>query len=164
MTEKVLLPAFELIMKWEGGDKITNDPKDPGGLTKYGVSQKAYPNLDIKNLTLEDASKIFKKDYWDKCKCDNLPDPISILVADCAYNSGVKRSIMILQKAVGTTEDGIIGPKTLEKIKQSDVQKVSQLLRDYRLEFLKSLSTWKIYGNGWNNRIQDVYDESVKYR
>jgi lysozyme family protein len=164
MSEKVLLKTFELIMKHEGGSKITNDPKDPGGLTKYGVSQKAYPNLDIKNLTLEDASKIFKKDYWDKCKCDDLPDPLSMLVADCAYNSGVKKSAQILQKAVGATEDGIIGPKTIQLVKQQDVQKTSWLLRDYRLEYLKTLSTWKTYGNGWNNRIQMMYDESVKVR
>lgn len=154
MTEKVLEKTFDMIMEHEGGSKVTNDPSDPGGLTKYGVSQRAYPNLDIKNLTKDDAMKIFKKDYWDKCKCDLLQDSISIIVADCAYNSGCSRAIKLLQKSLNINQDGIIGNQTLNSVKSFNEKELVDLYSKNRLDFLKSLSTFKRYGKGWTNRIE----------
>ena len=88
MTDKVLDKFFNHLMKCEGWDKVTNDPDDPGGLTKYGISKKAYPNEDIANLTLERAKELFRRDYWKVCFCDILPDCLSVVVCDTAYNCG----------------------------------------------------------------------------
>lgn len=69
-----------------------NDPEDPGGETKYGISKRAYPRLDIKNLTLEDASAIYKRDYWNAAGCDDLDDSLALVVFDTAVNCGVGRA------------------------------------------------------------------------
>ena len=79
--------AIDFVLSMEGG--YVNDPKDPGGETKYGISKRAYPNVDIAGLTESKAKEIYKKDYWDKCGCDGLPVGIDILVFDTAVNMGV---------------------------------------------------------------------------
>ncbi len=74
--------AISFVLKWEGG--YSNDPYDSGGETKYGISKRSYPNLDIKNLTLEQAKEIYKRNYWDKIDGDNLPYPRDIIMMDTA--------------------------------------------------------------------------------
>ena len=98
MTTAVFNLMFDKLIGAEGG--FQNDPNDRGNWTsgiigkgeckgtKYGVSAMAYPDLDIENLTIEQAKKIFYNDYWCKVKADNLPDALSIMVSDTAYNSG----------------------------------------------------------------------------
>lgn len=161
MTNKVLELCAKELMVSEGG--YVNDPRDPGGETKYGISKKAYPNEDIKNMTQERAIYLFKRDYWDKCKCDNMPDALSIVVSDCAYNSGTTRANKILQECLGVTADGIIGPKTLGAIEKQDLQKLLWKYHDNRLNFLKSLSTWEVYGKGWKDRVDKIHDLATKY-
>ena len=161
MTNKVLEMCAKELMVTEGG--YVNAPRDPGGETKYGISKKAYPNEDIKNMTQERAIYLFKRDYWDKCKCDNMPDALSIVVSDCAYNSGTSRANKILQECLGVTVDGIIGPKTLGAIEKQDLQKLLWKYHDNRLNFLKSLSTWEVYGKGWKDRVDKIHDLAAKY-
>jgi lysozyme family protein len=91
--------AIEFTLKWEGG--YSNDPTDSGGETKYGISKRAHPNLDIANLTLEDAKDIYKKEYWDISGCDNLPEPFDMVVFDAAVNMGIGRSKTLLTAAKG---------------------------------------------------------------
>ena len=76
-------------MDFEGGSRVTNDPDDPGGLTKYGLSQKYNPDLDIATLTEAQAKEIYKERYWDKVNGDELPYPYDLIVADTAVNLGV---------------------------------------------------------------------------
>lgn len=173
MTKKVLELCAKELMVSEGG--FTDDPRDRGNWTtgvigsgeckgtKYGISAMAYPNEDIKNLTQERAIELFKKDYWDKCKCDDLPDALSIIVSDCAYNSGYIRANKILQKCLGVAEDGIIGKITLGKIKDFDLKDLVEKYSENRLLFLKSLSTWNIYGKGWGNRVEKIKDLALQY-
>lgn len=86
--------AFEIVIGIEGG--LSNDPNDPGGLTRYGISQKAYPHLDILNLTLDQARDIYRHDYWQAAGCDQIADEaMGILVFDCAVNQGVGRARQI---------------------------------------------------------------------
>jgi lysozyme family protein len=103
--------AIEFVLEQEGG--YTLDTNDPGGETKYGISKKAYPNLDIKNLTREAAVEIYCHDYWQPCKCDDLPRHFALIVFDSAVNQGPRVAIRLLQIALGVSVDGIIGPKTL---------------------------------------------------
>lgn len=152
MTAKIWNTAFDLLMINEGG--YVNDPRDSGGQTKYGISKKAYPDLDIPNLTIAQAMEIYRKDYWDRCKCDYIPDALSVAVFDFAVNSGVKTAVKKLQIALGVKADGIIGNQTLGACNRLPVKKVLEDYMDLRLDYLMSLPKWKYYSNGWGNRLE----------
>jgi len=155
--------AFELLIGHEGG--FTQNPKDAGNWTggkvgvgvnkgtKYGIASNSYPNLDIKNLTLAQAKAIYKRDYWDKVKGDQLPSNLAFHVFDMAVNSGVSRAIKLLQKTVETTEDGIIGQKTLNAANLMNVNKSIQIYNANRLQFYTSLKDFSTFGKGWTNRV-----------
>lgn len=166
MTDAVLNTTFSFILKWEGG--YVNNPKDPGGETKYGICKKAYPNENIKALTKEKAKEIFKRDYWLKASCDVLPDSIAIMVADTAFNCGVIRAKKLLQKSFGLTEDGIFGKISLSafdavKNNRKDLITVTSAFYNNRLLYYKSLKTWEDFGKGWANRALDNFDLAKKH-
>lgn len=106
--------CIDIILDEEGG--LVDHPKDPGGLTKYGISQRSYPALDIRQLTRADAIAIYQRDYWVRVKGDQLPSGLDLMVVDMAINAGVPRAIRILQRILGVTDDGIIGPFTLRAL------------------------------------------------
>ena len=116
------LRAFDRLIQAEGG--YVNDPLDRGGETKFGISKKAYPELDIANLSLEDARAIYKRDYWDKLRLDELQHPeIAEKIFDMAVNMGCAAAVLILQRALnflgaGLTADGVMGPMTLGSANQ----------------------------------------------
>ena len=152
MTGKIWDSAFRLLLENEGG--LVDDKNDSGGITKYGISKKAYPNLDIPSLTLWQAQDIYRRDYWERCKCDNIPDALSVAVFDFAVNSGIKTAIKKLQIALGVTADGIIGNQTVGACNRLPVKKVLEDYMDLRLDYLMSLPKWKYYGNGWGSRVE----------
>ena len=121
--------AFRLLMKLEGG--YVNDKDDPGGETKYGISKRAYPDLDIKNLTLEDAKAIYRRDFWVKLRCGDLPAGIDITAFIFAVNAGVKAAGVYLQRAANEVAgrsllkvDGIVGPHTVRVVNNLPVKSV----------------------------------------
>lgn len=152
MTGKVWDSAFRLLLENEGG--LVDDKNDSGGITKYGISKKTYPNLDIPSLTLWQAQDIYRRDYWERCKCDYIPDALSVAVFDFAVNSGIKTAIKKLQIALGVTADGIIGNQTVGACNRLPVKKVLEDYMDLRLDYLMSLKKWSIYGKGWGNRVE----------
>lgn len=94
----------------EGGGRLVTDS---GGPTRWGVSKKAYPGLDIANLARETAEDIYRRDYWNKIKGDLLPPPLALIVFSAAVNMGCRRAIELLQEALNVDSDGIMGPQTL---------------------------------------------------
>lgn len=144
--------CITVVLKNEGG--YVNNPKDPGGETKYGICKKSYPNIDIKNLTISKAKEIYHKEFWEQIKGDSMPKAIALCVLDFAVNSGVSRSIMFLQKIAGTTADGKIGPQTLSKIENT--KEFIDKFCDLRLAFLSNLKTFKTFGKGWTKRVNEV--------
>lgn len=154
--------AFPKVVIIEGG--LSMDPKDPGNWTggdtgkgelkgtKYGISAKAYPKLDIKNLTLDKARDIYKRDYWDATSCDLLPDPLSHFVFDAAVNQGVSAAQVLLQEALNVKIDGKIGPKTLAAAKASGPYEWAVFMRLRAYLYLKTKNV-AIYGDGWFNRL-----------
>ncbi|MBQ3311675.1 glycoside hydrolase family 108 protein [bacterium] len=157
MTNKVFDTAFKLLLKNEGG--YVNDPRDAGGETKYGISKRAYPKLNIRDLTIEEAKEIYKRDYWDRCKCDFLPDALSVAVFDYAVNSGVIKAVKGLQKCLGIKQDGKIGNQTLCAVNGWPRKKLVDEYMQQRINFLMSLKGWQIYGNGWGKRVERVKKE-----
>lgn len=143
--------AFSELMKHEGG--LVDHPDDPGGLTKYGISKRAYPTLDIANLTLEHAAQIYRHDYWGPAGCDAVPEALRMDLFDMAVNSGVRAAVRCLQRAAGETADGVLGPKTLQAIQTIPSSRLIARFNAERLEFMTSLPTWASFSKGWARRI-----------
>lgn len=143
--------AFERLILHEGG--YVDDRRDPGGETKYGISRRSYPHEDIKNLTLERAKEIYKRDYWSPAGCDTVPDAIRFDLFDTAVNSGVRTAVRLLQQAAGEVPDGILGPRTLQAISTMNATRLIARFNGERLAFMANLPTWPAFGRGWARRI-----------
>ena len=150
------------ILKYEGG-KVDN-PKDPGGRTAFGITQDTYnawlkkQNLslnDVFNISKDAVAAIYRQEYWDKIRGDDLPSGIDMAVMDYAVNSGVSRAAKTLQAVVGVTQDGQIGPQTIQAAKTY----VAMSITNRRLAFMQSLSIWSTFGKGWSARIADVKNQ-----
>jgi len=130
-TDAVLSPIFVDAFRWilhaEGG--LTSDT---GGLTKYGVSQRSFPGVDIENLTLDDAQRIYLTHYWKPIRGNALPPAVALVLFDAAVNMGVGTAVRLLQTVLrNVTVDGVMGPETVAACKQSlpRVELVAQLMR-----------------------------------
>jgi hypothetical protein len=143
--------AFETVIGHEGG--YVNDRRDPGGETKYGISKRAYPFLDIKGLTLDHAKEIYRQDYWNRLKLDQLPECVRFDLFDAAVNSGVRGAAIMLQKACEVIPDGKIGPQTIQAANSMDPEQLDSRLSGQRLLFLTELKTFPTYGRGWVKRV-----------
>lgn len=143
--------AFEKLLGHEGG--FVDHPTDPGGRTKYGISQRAYPGEDIPDLTVERAKFLYRRDYWGPAGCDAVPDAVKFDLFDMAVNSGVRTAIKMLQRAVSETDDGVIGPRTLQAIQSMPAPRLVARFNGLRLEFMAGLTTWPAFGRGWARRI-----------
>ena len=146
--------AFTRLIGEEGG--YVNDPQDPGGETNFGISKRAYPTEDIKNMTPERAKFLYKRDYWDRVRADELPAEIRFDLFDVAVNGGVARAIKLLQGAVDETQDGILGPKTLAAAIAMEPFRLVARYNGWRLDYLNDLPTWLRFGKGWAQRVADI--------
>lgn len=141
--------AFARLINIEGG--YSNDPNDPGGETKYGISKRSYPNVDIKNLTLDGAKAIYRADFWDVL---GTADPaIKFQAFDFAVNSGIQTAVRKLQLAIGVADDGHWGPRSAAHLASMDLNDVLLRFAAERLLFMTNLSKWDNYGRGWARRI-----------
>lgn len=143
--------AFERLLKHEGG--LVDNPADPGGLTKFGISQRSYPNVDIRNLTLEQAKAIYRKDFWTKVHADKLPDGVVWQLFDFAVSSGIETAIRLYQRALGVADDGHFGPVSLQaSLQLGESDQIQRLLAE-RIDFICRLSTFSKFGKGWLKRV-----------
>ena len=151
--------ALKQVLKYEGG--YVDHPKDPGGPTNKGVTQAVYDNWrKSQNLSIQsvraiadsEVAAIYKNLYWDRISGDLLPSGVDFAVFDFAVNSGVSRAAKTLQSVVGVTQDGVIGPATI----QATNTYVAMTVTNKRLAFMQSLSIWSTFGKGWSARIADV--------
>ncbi|MFZ9585576.1 MAG: glycoside hydrolase family 108 protein [Pseudohongiellaceae bacterium] len=143
--------AFEKLIGHEGG--YVNDPRDRGGETKFGISKRAFPLEDIKNLTLDRAKSVYKTHYWGPAGCDAVPPAVKFDLFDTAVNSGVGRAIRLLQRAVAETEDGILGPRTLQAVQSMPADRLRARFNAHRLLFMADAPTWPAHGRGWARRV-----------
>ena len=143
--------AFEQLIGNEGG--YVNNPADPGGETKFGISKAAYPGEDIANMTLGRAKWLYQRDYWGPAGCQMVPDGIKFDLFDMAVNSGVRTAIKTLQKAVGEFEDGVIGQRTIMAISTIEPMRLVARFNGARLLHLTASSTWVDFGKGLVNRV-----------
>ena len=151
--------ALKQVLKYEGG--YVDHPKDPGGPTNKGVTQAVYdswrksqnlPTQSVRAIADSEVAAIYKNLYWDRISGDLLPSGVDFAVFDFAVNSGVSRAAKYLQAVVGVTQDGQIGPATIQATKTF----VAMAVTNKRLAFMQSLSIWSTFGKGWSARIADV--------
>lgn len=152
--------VFARTIDSEGG--YVNDPKDPGGETKFGISKRSYPKLAIAALTLDDAKAIYRTDYWAVIRGEDLPQPLDEYVFDFAVNSGPTAAALALQGAVGALRDGYIGPKTLEAVKRHPVADTLRLLFVERAMIFALSQNDKTYGRGWFARLFDKTAQAIR--
>ena len=121
--------AISKVLKNEGDYVV--DPDDSGNETKYGISKRAYPELDIKNLTLQKAKEIYKRDYWDRIKADDIAsNSVAYEIFDFAVNSGVITAVKLAQMVLDIKTDGIVGKVTLSHLNSIDEEK---FIANYKL-------------------------------
>ena len=150
--------SFTKLISSEGG--YVDNPNDPGGETKFGISKRSYPDVDIKAITLDSAKAIYKRDYWDRAQCDSLPPAVAFQVFDAAVNSGIGQSIRFLQRAVGVLDDGAVGPMTMAAVLRHESSEIVAHFNGERLDFMTRLSSWDTFGKGWARRIADNLREA----
>ena len=154
--------SLEKILHHEGG--YVNHPKDPGGETNLGVTKRVYEEWggtkDMKDLTVEDVAPIYKKNYWDKMKCDDLPGGLDLCCFDFGVNAGPGRSAKYLQTMIGTVADGGIGPNTLkavaEYVEAHGIDKAITNFQNARQGYYEKLSTFDTFGKGWTRRVNET--------
>jgi len=161
--------CLETILHHEGG--YVNHPKDPGGETNLGVTKRVWEEWggtkDMKDLTPEDVAPLYKKNYWDRVKGDDLPSGLDLAVFDWAVNSGTGRAAKKLQSMIGTVADGGIGPNTLRILgeyieAEGGVENVIRNYQAVRQEFYESLSTFETFGKGWTRRNEETAELALE--
>jgi lysozyme family protein len=141
--------AVTFVLDQEGG--ISDLAGDPGGLTKFGISKRNYPNLDIANLTKDQAISIYRKDYWEKLCCAQLPHGLDLLVFDASANEGPVCAAKMLQSVLKVMPDGVIGPSTIKAARKApDVVTAYLGQRMYQYALASQILT---FGHGWYCRL-----------
>ena len=175
--------ALVFAMKWEVGDAPNGgylSPEkaaalgDPGGETKWGISKRSYPNIDIAALAFDDARDIYFADYWlssgkQRSCCDHMPWPLATVHFDCVVNVGNwkttrageplyhGRANMILQRALGADDDGAIGPATLVAMRAADPVVAAKRALQQRDMYYAARDRWADqFRQGWYNRTNDL--------
>ncbi|MET7247859.1 glycosyl hydrolase 108 family protein [Methylobacterium sp. EM32] len=154
--------ALPLVLTHEGG--WSDDPADPGGATNLGVTigtlslwlGRPATRAEVRALTPASVAPLYQRRFWDAIQGDALPTGLDYALFDFAVNSGPKRAVIGLQRALGIADDGRLGPVTLAALQGRDVPALVNALCDGRLAFLRALSTWPRFGRGWGRRVEEV--------
>jgi lysozyme family protein len=158
-------PSLALVLAHEGG--YTDNPRDPGGPTNKGITQRVYDSYrsnrgvnqqSVKLITASEVSQIYQTNYWRLVRGDSMPDGLDYALFDFAVNSGVGRAVEFLQELVGVTPDRVIGDMTLNAVltacRNDNCIKLITNLCDKRMKYLEGLSTFATFGKGWTTRVQ----------
>jgi lysozyme family protein len=150
------------VLRLEGG--YVDDPRDPGGATKYGVTRavlsealgRAASAQDVAALTQGEAADIYRRRYWATTACAGLPPGLDLLAFDMAVNMGPGTAARLLQAALGVTPDGLVGPRTLAEASAALAAETIRALSDLRRRRYRSLAGFGAFGKGWLRRTDAV--------
>ncbi len=167
MTKGNFEPCLNVTLRYEGG--WSDHPRDPGGATMKGVTlavfRRWHPSAtktDLRQISDADVQKIYRVDYWNPVRGDDLPAGVDLATFDFGVNSGVSRSAKYLQSMVGAKQDGVIGAATLEAVAKRDSAGLVKSICAKRLGFVRGLKTFGTFGKGWTRRIADIEAQGVK--
>lgn len=150
---------FDLVIDVEQG--YVDDPRDPGGETRYGITKRCYPRLNIRTLTLVQAKEIMYRDYWLHCACDKLPPEAALLLFDCAVNQGQPTAIRLLQSCLRVHPDGEIGDVTLAAVRRLAGHELAARLAAARMVRYGDAPGWDHDKNGWSLRLMHMLVAAV---
>lgn len=146
---------FDRLIGHEGG--YVNDLQDPGGETNWGVTKRtAQANGytgNMKTMTRQQAYEIYRRAFWLRYNCEQMPDAVAYQFFDAAVNHGFGNASRMLQRAVGVLDDGIIGKYSLEAINRNPISDTLMVLNGERLNFYTRLKNFERFGKGWVNRV-----------
>lgn len=154
--------ALDILLHHEGG--YVNHPKDPGGRTNLGVTQRVWEEWTgkpaneaiMRALTRKDVAPLYREQYWERVRGDEIPPGIALSAFDFAVNAGPTRAIRTLQATVNVNVDGILGPNTLAAIQAGNDATMVRIFAAKRRSFYRSLSTFATFGKGWMRRVDAV--------
>jgi lysozyme family protein len=161
-------PSLAAVLVHEGG--YSNHPKDPGGATMRGVTQRVYDawrrtngkdQQSVARISDAEIEAIYYQQYWLAVRADNLPSGLDYAVFDYAVNSGPSRAIKHLQEVLGVTADGIMGNVTIARASEPETKDKVRALCDRRMKFLRGLPTWDTFGKGWSRRVDGVLSKAT---
>lgn len=160
---------YEVGSLWKTGG-YTNYPADPGGETKWGISKRAHPNVDIKNLTLEGAKEIYFREYWTRTGCFSFPAPFDLIVLDAAVHTGQMSAIRQAQRALGVKDDGINGGETQRAAARirpgvDTAAQTRALIARFlveRCEAMRLAPAAPTYFKGWMTRCFDLHEIALE--
>ena len=159
--------CLEMVLVHEGG--YVNNKNDRGGMTNLGVTRRVYEDWvdrpvseqEMRDLTPEDVAPIYRKNYADRIHFDSLPSGVDWACLDWAINSGASRPAKAIQRAVGATTDGVIGPKTLQLVAEKDPKFIIDYVYTVRQAFYESLDDYKHFGRGWTRRNKETLHQAL---
>ncbi len=150
--------CIKIVLKHEGG--FVNDPNDRGGETIFGITVAVARNYgykdDMKDLPLQTAKDIYKANYWNKVKANDLPEEVRYIVFDTAINMGVTRASKFLQEAAGVEQDGIIGSQTIAASQMVTKEKYALIRMYFYCQIVRRDKSQAKFIGGWSNRVMDV--------
>ena len=160
--------CLAMLLEHEGG--YVNSKHDRGGMTNLGVTKRVYDEWigresteqEMRDLTPDDVAPIYKKNYWDRVKGDQLPSGVDWCAFDWAVNSGSGRPAKAIQRAVGATQDGAIGNQTLGLVAEKDPKFIIDYVYTVRQAFYESLDDFKHFGRGWSRRNTETLHQAMK--
>ena len=165
--------CLEMILHHEGG--YVNHPDDPGGETNLGVTKKVYDAYckknglrpkDMRSLEVLDVAPIYKTEYWDRVKGDDLHPALALCIFDFGVNAGTGRAAKYLQVMIGTVADGGIGPNTLraldEYVSLHGLDETIENYQENRQKYYEKLKTFKTFGRGWTRRVNETTQSALK--
>lgn len=169
MTASNFLACFNETESFEGA--YADAAHDPGGATMAGVTQAAYtswlakhgrPNALVKGISLADREAIYREDYWNAVRGDDLYAGLDLVMVDTGWGSGPAEAIKLLQRALGITADGEFGAKTLAALEphENSTDLINKLCVE-RMAFFRGLSTWQYFGKGWTTRLDGIQAKAL---
>jgi lysozyme family protein len=153
--------SLNIVLSLEGDGAVTNDPHDPGGVTRWGISKRAYPMIDVEGLTFDEAAGIYRRDYWDKVGCEEFPEPVALVLFDAAVNQGPGPAIRLLQAALGVHVDGIVGHTTLAAARDQPTVGTLSGFISRRWDRYYDTGGAGVYLRGWTHRLLRIQAEAM---
>ena len=149
----------------EGGD--SNHPSDRGGLTRFGISQAAFPHVDIAGLTRANAIELYRQFYWDANRCGELPPALAVILFDGAVQHRHGVAAKLLQQSLGVPADGDIGPLTIAAARRAGVVEAVTQYMARRAELYSYIvtanSSQSVFLKGWYVRLFRVHQFALQF-